>query len=252
VRSNQKPADGKWAKDRANAQRFLWHLCSPWKDKFSHEHWWRKWDEPVYVEAALWELFRRHPDVPMIMQRHRAMEEESLRFTAKSDNTKDFAYYFEVAEKVSQLTGSLPGGNLYLLSLSCCKTWPMLGVRMQHIWKNFLDTRMPKYSEYVNHSVIDLTSEASMDKIEEYRRKGMMILAIDPRAPGVGREAGMKIALARNNRHTIEKGKARVQDWFDIISEFETDYTRLKRGKVITKQLFTRYRNVLSKKIWPW
>ncbi|MBI3416477.1 MAG: hypothetical protein HY043_14370 [Verrucomicrobia bacterium] len=46
---------------RSKSGKFLWHLLPPWKASFSHKHWWSEEAEKVELEAAIWELLRRHP-----------------------------------------------------------------------------------------------------------------------------------------------------------------------------------------------
>jgi hypothetical protein len=41
---------------------FLWHLRSPWREHFAHDHWWEKSGAEKSQEAWLWEIFRRQPE----------------------------------------------------------------------------------------------------------------------------------------------------------------------------------------------
>lgn len=45
----------------ADAKRYLWHMQPEWVAKFNHEHWWKRAAEDKCLEAAVWELLRRHP-----------------------------------------------------------------------------------------------------------------------------------------------------------------------------------------------
>ena len=70
------------SQQRRDAEKFLWHLEEPWKQVFSHQHWWYKdpktkgkdsssgkWkrESPALIgnipdESVVWEMFRRHPE----------------------------------------------------------------------------------------------------------------------------------------------------------------------------------------------
>ncbi len=46
----------------SESEKFLWHLLQPWVEKYSHQHWWGEAAQGVELEAAIWEILRRHPD----------------------------------------------------------------------------------------------------------------------------------------------------------------------------------------------
>jgi hypothetical protein len=48
---------------RSESEEFLWHLRRPFLGEFSHQHWWEDGGKAVEMEAAIWEILRRHPFV---------------------------------------------------------------------------------------------------------------------------------------------------------------------------------------------
>ncbi len=50
---------------RREAKHFLWHLQDA---RFDHAHWWNG-NNKVPIEAAIWEIIRRHPNAELIYQK---------------------------------------------------------------------------------------------------------------------------------------------------------------------------------------
>jgi hypothetical protein len=46
---------------RSESEEFLWHLLPPFVEEYSHQHWWGAAAQGVELEAAIWEILRRHP-----------------------------------------------------------------------------------------------------------------------------------------------------------------------------------------------
>jgi hypothetical protein len=61
--SKRKKLNRAQAPTRTEAEEFLWHLRLPLSAEFSHQHWWGKDAKDVEIEAAIWEILRRHPFV---------------------------------------------------------------------------------------------------------------------------------------------------------------------------------------------
>jgi hypothetical protein len=229
--------------ERRNTDAFLWHFQpSP----FSHVHWWKA-GESVPLEAAVWELIRRHPD-------------------AKATRAKMH-------------------GDVLLKPLAafvgchCFKAWRELGKSLQaafvrRLWKEYqaqhgfiappvavLNDHRPFQNYYrqletggqktrLAESAKRLALHVSTSAIESHL-VGLILIAVDPNAPPARIAKGVTSAVAdwQNGRQPMDTGKARIGQWLDVIASFEKSEISRQKKQIRNDQLFARYRRAIQD--WP-
>lgn len=235
---------------RQEAQRYHWHLLPPWRERFDHDHWWLKPGQQVPLEAGIWEIFRRHPDMPSHIHRITASTETQI------------------------LMSNQPAP--ILVAGYCFRSWPKLEKRHRKLWREFLEEVMPPQRGFHPGSVIvlndyrkkaiSLRSEAKGDPakvlncvrflsfvdtyqdqmtadVVEHDKKGRILIAVDPLATGTGKLVEQIVKDWRKEKSAVKRGKPRLGQWGDVIYSFET---RELSGQKRSAQLFARYRRIIG------
>ena len=300
-------------RDLRESKRFLWHLQPPWRDEFSHDHWWERlpeWnlaleripaetsklrnftvnneqvsvsieairginDPPagekdkrtsrkrrpfcgVALEAAMWEIFRRHPRIG-----------ETLGIKP-----------FLTRLRASDVSLLKRGNENFRLAALSRRAWPELPKysnrqgKLIGPWQDFLKTIPPQHGYYPNavevlearkfgsclspkkraHELEDLHEEINRNHIYEEavaaEMGGRLLINLDPFAPNVGKEVEKIAAKFRRSDRAQDKGEARVIQWLQAISRFEKEAIKCQTGKILDDQNFASYRRIIGP--WDW
>ncbi len=229
---------------KAEAEKYLWHLRPPWRDEFDHDHWWLNQGEdkePVTLEAAMWEIFRRHPKTLSRREHNEAMVK--LNSGSKKETDDD-------------------GTKLQLfLSTYCCKSWPDLQDATRGLWQVLLGEKFPPQRGFYPSPVNFLNyHRATGDRDEEwwlsrlvvhFHKKGRLIFAVDPFATGTGKLVEQFVKEWRQGKNPTNKGKSHLGQWLDVISSFESKELVRNSKEKQNDQLFCRYRRIIRRLIMP-
>lgn len=233
------------------SESFLWHFAPTIhadlvsKQPFSHEHWWGKTPEDVPLDAAMWELFRRHPQIPRLLARI------DQRF-------------------INPTPAALLGVGKFMLdnlecalARMCCLTWKELEKTDLLIWGHVMAAKVkgqsgfyPQPVHVLNYSRLSPTKPSHPEndlqtRVVELDRNGMLLLAIDPFAPRLGKRVEEVAAQWRHGLKPRKVGKASVGQWLKVIATFESAERTRKKTVNRDDQLFARYRRVIARWEWP-
>lgn len=256
---------------REKSARFLWHFAPPWHEQFDHTPWWiESGSGDVPLEAALWDLFRRHPNMACA---HREFD-RSFRPRNKRDGSPAMA-----------LIALGPFGPL---AASCGSTWPKLPEYERTLWRRYLahvapqrgfhpDPRVLNASDWAaamdhlgitedlllrcfgasnarelgqSHDEMSLPDGIASSAVQEHRN-GRILISIDPRFDGQGEHVDRIVAEWRKSQRPTRPGKAHTGQWLDVIKRFE-DREPLPKGQIRNDQVFALYRRKIAALTWSW
>lgn len=228
---------------RRNSDAFLWHFQPL---PFSHVDWWKA-GETVPLEAAIWELIRRHPDAKAARAK---MHGDAL---------------------LTPLVG--------FVGCHCFKTWRELGKPLQAAFVRCLWKQHPAQHGFIPppvtvlndqrrfqnyHRQLETTGQKTrlaesekrlalhvQDSALELHRAGLILIAVDPNAPPARIAKGVTSAVAdwQNGRKPMDTGKARIGQWLDVLAKFEAAESSRQKKQIRNDQLFARYRRAIQD--WP-
>jgi len=231
------------------AQTFLWHFQPSSLTPYSHDHWWKKPDAPVSLDAAVWELMRRHPDAK--------------------------------AARAKMHGDALLKPLVAFVGCHCFKAWSELGKPLQRafvrrLWKEYparhgfiappvtvLNDHRPFQNYYrqletagqktrLAESAKRLALHVSKAAIESHLA-GLILIAVDPNAPPARIANGVASAVADwlNGQKPVNIGKARIGQWLDVVSKFEIAESSRQKKQIRNDQLFALYRRAIQDRPLP-
>jgi hypothetical protein len=232
------------AENWARAKSFLWHLDPPWRDKFSHEHW---WNQPIEVslESTMWERFRRHPMA-------RQLNEKFEKIKSSSNENED-----------TLMDACLRQPALAIADF-VCMPWPEFSGYRYGIafWKRFLYYQVPPHLGYYPNP-LHVVSEARRrtptpravaefvaECIMQAEHKRRILISVDPFADGLGKLVEKAAAEWRQGKPPHKKGKPHSRRWLKAISEFERSEAGRKSKEKRDERLFTQYRRTIDGFLW--
>lgn len=68
MKDKPSPPAGKRQAQLDSSKEFLWHFSPNWRGKFLHDWWWESNPSAPTLEAAAWEIMRRHPKAGGLFQ----------------------------------------------------------------------------------------------------------------------------------------------------------------------------------------
>ncbi len=233
---------------RREAARFLWHLQDA---RFDHEHWWSGKEEGVRVEAAVWEIIRRHPNAERVYQKRNLTGLNRLGIFLKA--VKDWRHrtprgFFSWSKLTApernnfkkRIWEHLPSQHGYVVPpVTVLNDFRplMRHLKSKRSSKKFMALQEP----HLCHRLCDETVLA--------HRSGQIIVAIDPGAQYWRIEKSLKSAVAdwRGEVKPPAGEKDRTGQRLKIIASFE----RKKLDGTFSKnsseaQLLTRYRRTIA------
>ena len=270
---------GKRQQELDDAKRYLWHLRAEWRDKFSHDPWWLKKPREATLEAAAWEVLRRHPRAEAII-------------SAATDPAKRRQILNEsVAYVRPRIEGVIVQYGL--------KSWPTLLPAERRQWEIALKELAPQKG--IRPSGIPASNVAAfwndedandrlprLDCFKEMRKLAMQGLGFhggpDPTAMAEARamwkaewsewcfsqicSGKVPVLLHPDGIHGNEenvvkflqkfawkfagkRGRGNEKKWVGIIEKFERDYLGLNPKQIYDANLFSQYRNRIGDWQWP-
>lgn len=249
------------ATNRSLAQRFLWHLRPPWKDKFCHEHWWQ--ENPIKGDriAIVWEVLRRHPDAEKFLVRDKASNFSS----SKAPSIMDW-FLAEHGLKSWQQLGRDQKNCRRLLSWILPQRGILPDPKEAVMIIGGPDSEDSETFDRIRElgrrfgKSVRSGSDADEDALEEADRlwreassiaigpvtAGHVLITFNPLIQGVEELVRARVrevvALCRAKRKR-PLGRARSVDWLIVISDFEiAELSGTKRDD----QLSARYRRIIG------
>ena len=143
-------------------------------------------------------------------------------------------------------------------------SWPKLDKPTMNLWREHLANNPPQRGFHPGGVVVMNEYRGEWASLSHYKRsryqrlmtadmidyddQGKILIAIDPFSAGAGKQVEQIIKSWRKGKKAVKKGKARIGQWGDIISKFESGEFLRKRGQKRDDQLFARYRRVIGGK----
>jgi|GEM_PF-1292115 len=224
---------------------YLWYWKPPFGTKksplhFDRRHWWKRNRKDVSHDAALYELFRRHPAVGELQRikaeiderrRHPAVGELQRQTLRSSQETMDHQSVRHVANEIFGF---------------CLRPWTKLSKEQQAKFQNSLKVTYPGKGRDLTKGVFDLTDgakewaesekdvggpsfeECLKDLVESYASDGRLILAIDTDF-GSKKEADAALKqlagiFYKHLRLTSKSVRAHESAWLKAIQDFESNF----------------------------
>ncbi len=244
---------------RKEAQRYKWHFEPPWAEKFNHDHWWVKNPKEATLIAALWEMFRRHPDILPIIDTDRiptslfqVFAENNwfknwLQLTASNRND-----WREALVEIPPQCGFDPR-PIYSITLqsvhhdhvvyqqACMAVDPQLIelAKTDEDAKRILDKSIKRREEEIERLAV------------KHHRAGRVLIAINPDISDLEEATRALTEYYKAHRRYSSSGADHKSEWLESIKSFERNIAELKRGENINANLFTSYRRTLGKLVFP-
>jgi hypothetical protein len=278
VGMNTQPLTSLHRKSRVEADKYLWHLRPPWKDKFDHDHWWIKGQQEVNQCAAVWEVMRRHPRTKMLLSKEAVLYQEApeIEFYMAFDAHKSWPriakldFVSSMQQHWSESLSELPPEwgvcrhDFNTLTIIEDQVIKDLGRRY---WKTFSPTIEHKPED---HKALDLAEEvwnksgprpggfgggANFDAFCALSL-GRILIGFDPTRPGIEKVVQKKVREIITNAKTRSgtdsvAGRSFWKAWLNVIAEFERAESARNPKQKRDDQLFARYRRVIGGRPWP-
>lgn len=157
-----------------------------------------------------------------------------------------------------------------LIAAWCCDSWPKLNERTRKLWRKFLASGvivLNDYREKLNelkqsakedprktlevlrgYSMLPTYQNRLQAEVVDHDGDGKILLAIDPHTAGAAKQVEQVVQAWRKRRPAIKRGKARIGQWGDVISEFEQKELTPKKAIKRDDQLFARYYRIIRGK----
>jgi hypothetical protein len=273
--------ESKHRSDRLEAEKYLWHLHLPWRNKFNHEHWWDENSKPP-DGAVVWEILRRHPRAKRILE-----EKGTKYFQSDLEHFISFnaPLSWPLLGKIDAMLhkswakalGELPvqhgisnvdrEGIFQVVKVIGEKNLTQLNeissLGKQH-WNSISSGGKIAIREWKRAQMIWNNSAARGGIVGgginwetfAYLSLGGVLIGFDPNFPGVDKLVQKKIkeiiAAARPETGAPStKGKSYWKSELKAIKAFEADYMGHEEIHKRDEKLFTPYRNSISKWKWP-
>jgi hypothetical protein len=264
---------------------FVWHLRSPFVKRFHYTHWWPEDASDVPIEAALWEMLRRHPEAVQLARFSRAKAKlgraqnspnEAKRqralqlFNLVSCGELGFFEWFIVDhwskswQELSLPKKGEPGqpprpGERREWLDALVKIPPQRGFDPRPLYSITAQSVDWKRGANPNAALIADVQEQEIARLSiEHHRAGRVVVAVDPYVSNV-KAAGVafgRLLKAHRDPETkpADHGKERIANWLAVIREFENAETEWKTEEKRSDryhQLAVRYRRIVGSLDWP-
>jgi len=240
------------SKARSDSKRFLWHFKDSPHKEFSHRHWWKDNPQAVSVEAAIWEILRRHP------RAHEGLEQVTSGIRREGFPQLQAWVGFHCLLDWTELSESLKTDFIRRIqSLPPQHGWlppPMTVLNDFRKWRALLE-RIKSRGDGPELKKCEATLRKFLvEAVENCHDRGQLMVAIDVGAPipAITKAITSAVENFRGDQKPHDVGKNRIDDALAVVSEFEKkELSRDSRKTGRDDQLFARYRRIIQSWRWP-
>ena len=238
----------------AKTARYLWHFSHP---RFDHKAWWKEAEASIPIQAAVWEIMRRHPDTENLGKRLTFFSSDVQTFLATCYHLA-WPSLAESEQRVwRRALSELPPRHGLIESIAGDVS--VIGrpndpefAELQTLAKQFYEadeTGCPKLDYAALKRAKRIWETIYSDAAFESVCLGQVLIGFDPSRPDAEKRAVKKVQevvkLWRAHLKTGTGGKAHIAQWLDIIERFERQEQQRGRNKR-DDQVFARYRRTIN------
>jgi hypothetical protein len=271
--AKRKTIQSKHSQDRREAEKYLWHLCPPWRDKFKHDHWWKPPPSKVELEAVIWEILRRHPRAEQLLAKRELFQDSpEIDFFISQSGTSSWPMLSKKKKKAW----------IKRISIELRPQHGFFGNNLSEAVEVIADGRIGFHGKkFWDSMAADATQPYAFDEMERAKkiwndstpRKGIfggginfdafkcltlgrVLVGFDPNYPGVEKLVQMKVkelvsrAKIQSHKHNTP-GRSYWAEWLEVIGNFEKEELKREPTVIRDDQLFKRYRGFIRQWQWP-